>query len=191
MDSLELLHDTATPSPNIPDQALERRVRFDLPDFANIHARPLPAYAKYSYFKSKSLGTDSPRESGSRVFWSDGRRARRSDKSSESATFGGGRWTLPTLAPELANRRFKNPTVRLEMWTVHSVVSLAIQLVRQPFHAYVNSDCDDRISGCHENVAPNRGKTLKNCEQKVNTEEKLTLVLHRNCLILLGKHPLR
>ena len=35
------------------------------------------------------------------------------------------------------------------------------------------------------------GKMLENREQSVNTEEKLTLVLHRNCLILLGKHPLR
>jgi len=32
---------------------------------------------------------------------------------------------------------------------------------------------------------------LKNPEQTVNTEEKLTLALHRNCLILLGKLPLR
>ena len=36
-----------------------------------------------------------------------------------------------------------------------------------------------------------RGKTLKNPEQTVNTEEKLTLALDRNCLILLGKLPLR
>jgi hypothetical protein len=36
-----------------------------------------------------------------------------------------------------------------------------------------------------------RGKTLENYEQKVNTKEKLALVLHRNSLILLGKHPLR
>ena len=36
-----------------------------------------------------------------------------------------------------------------------------------------------------------RGKTLKNRKQKVNTEEKLTLALHHNCLILLGKLPLR
>ncbi len=36
-----------------------------------------------------------------------------------------------------------------------------------------------------------RGKTLENHEQKVNTEEKLTLALHRNCLTHLGKHPLR
>jgi hypothetical protein len=36
-----------------------------------------------------------------------------------------------------------------------------------------------------------RGKTLENREQRVNAEEKLTLVLHRNCLIVLGKHPLR
>jgi hypothetical protein len=36
-----------------------------------------------------------------------------------------------------------------------------------------------------------RGKTLKNCKQKVNTEEKLALALDRNCLILLGKLPLR
>jgi len=40
---------------------------------------------------------------------------------------------------------------------------------------------------CHGNL----GKTLKNGEQRVNTEEKLTLALHRNCLILLGKLPLR
>jgi len=32
---------------------------------------------------------------------------------------------------------------------------------------------------------------LKNPEQTVNTEEKLTLAFHRNCLILLGKLPLR
>jgi len=36
-----------------------------------------------------------------------------------------------------------------------------------------------------------RGKTLKKRKQKVNTEEKLTLALDRNCLILLGKVPLR
>jgi hypothetical protein len=36
-----------------------------------------------------------------------------------------------------------------------------------------------------------RGKTLENHEQKVNTEEKLALALHRNCWILLGKLPLR
>jgi len=36
-----------------------------------------------------------------------------------------------------------------------------------------------------------RGKTLKNAEQRVNTEEKLTLALHRYCLILIGKLPLR
>ena len=36
-----------------------------------------------------------------------------------------------------------------------------------------------------------RGKTLKKRKQKVNTEEKLTLALDRNCLILLGKLPLR
>jgi hypothetical protein len=36
-----------------------------------------------------------------------------------------------------------------------------------------------------------RGKTLKNRKQKVNTEEKLALALHRNCLTLLGKLPLR
>jgi hypothetical protein len=35
------------------------------------------------------------------------------------------------------------------------------------------------------------GKTLENAEQKVNTEEKLALALHRNFLILLGRHPLR
>jgi hypothetical protein len=40
---------------------------------------------------------------------------------------------------------------------------------------------------CHAS----RGKTLENHEQKVSTEEKLTLALHRNCLILLGKLPLR
>jgi hypothetical protein len=34
-----------------------------------------------------------------------------------------------------------------------------------------------------------RGKTLKNREQKVDTEEKLTLALHRNLLFLLGKLP--
>jgi len=32
---------------------------------------------------------------------------------------------------------------------------------------------------------------LKNSEQTVNTEEKLALAFHRNCLILLGKLPLR
>jgi hypothetical protein len=36
-----------------------------------------------------------------------------------------------------------------------------------------------------------RGKTLKNRKQKVNTEEKLALALHRNLMILLGKLPLR
>jgi hypothetical protein len=36
---------------------------------------------------------------------------------------------------------------------------------------------------CHGNC----GKSEKNCEQKVNTTEKLTLVLYRNWLILLGK----
>ena len=36
-----------------------------------------------------------------------------------------------------------------------------------------------------------RGKTLKNLEQTVNTEEKLTPALYRNCLIVLGKLPLR
>ncbi len=36
-----------------------------------------------------------------------------------------------------------------------------------------------------------RGKMLENRKRKVNTEEKLALVLHRNCLILLGKLPLR
>jgi hypothetical protein len=36
-----------------------------------------------------------------------------------------------------------------------------------------------------------RGKMLQNRKQKVNTDEKLALVLHRNCLILLGKPPLR
>jgi hypothetical protein len=40
---------------------------------------------------------------------------------------------------------------------------------------------------CHSS----RGKMLENGEQKLNTEEKLTLALHRNCLILLGKLPLR
>jgi hypothetical protein len=40
---------------------------------------------------------------------------------------------------------------------------------------------------CHVSL----GKTLKNHEQKVNTEEKLALALHRNFLILLGKPPLR
>ena len=48
--------------------------------------------------------------------------------------------------------------------------------------------CLARLSRhCHAS----RGKTLENHEQKVNTEEKLTLALHRNCLILLGKLPLR
>jgi hypothetical protein len=32
---------------------------------------------------------------------------------------------------------------------------------------------------------------LKNRKQKANTEEKLALALDRNCLILLGKLPLR
>jgi len=32
---------------------------------------------------------------------------------------------------------------------------------------------------------------LKNRKQKVNTEEKLALAFDRNCLILLGKLPLR
>jgi len=32
---------------------------------------------------------------------------------------------------------------------------------------------------------------LKSAEQRVNTEEKLTLALDRNFLILLGKLPLR
>ena len=32
---------------------------------------------------------------------------------------------------------------------------------------------------------------LENGKQKLNTEEKLTLALHRNCLILLGRLPLR
>jgi hypothetical protein len=36
-----------------------------------------------------------------------------------------------------------------------------------------------------------RGKTLKNRKQNANTEEKSTLALHRNLLILLGKLPLR
>ena len=36
-----------------------------------------------------------------------------------------------------------------------------------------------------------RGKMARTCEQKVNKEEKLTLTLHRNWLILLGKLPLR
>ena len=36
-----------------------------------------------------------------------------------------------------------------------------------------------------------RGKTLKNLEQNLNTEEKLALALHRSLLILLGKLPLR
>ena len=40
---------------------------------------------------------------------------------------------------------------------------------------------------CHDS----RGKTLKNSEQTVNTEKKLTFAFHRNCLILLGKLPLR
>jgi hypothetical protein len=40
---------------------------------------------------------------------------------------------------------------------------------------------------CHGN----RGKMLENGEQKMNIEEKLTLGLHRNCVILLGKLPLR
>jgi hypothetical protein len=40
---------------------------------------------------------------------------------------------------------------------------------------------------CHSS----RGKTLKNRKQKVNTEEKLALAVDRNCLILLGKLPLR
>ncbi len=36
-----------------------------------------------------------------------------------------------------------------------------------------------------------RGKTREINEQKVNMEEKLALALYRNCLILLGKLPLR
>jgi hypothetical protein len=36
-----------------------------------------------------------------------------------------------------------------------------------------------------------RGKTSKNRKQKVNMEEKLALAVDRNCLILLGKLPLR
>jgi len=40
---------------------------------------------------------------------------------------------------------------------------------------------------CHGN----RGKMLENGEQKMNMEKKLTLGLHRNCLIVLGKLPLR
>ena len=32
---------------------------------------------------------------------------------------------------------------------------------------------------------------VENGEQKLNMEEKLALALHRNCLILLGKLPLR
>jgi hypothetical protein len=32
---------------------------------------------------------------------------------------------------------------------------------------------------------------LKNRKQKVETQEKLTPAFHRNCLILLGKLPLR
>jgi hypothetical protein len=36
-----------------------------------------------------------------------------------------------------------------------------------------------------------RGKTLKNREQKADTEEKLTLALHRNLLFPFGKLPLR
>jgi hypothetical protein len=35
------------------------------------------------------------------------------------------------------------------------------------------------------------GKVLKSRKQKVSTEEKLALVLHRSFLILLGKPPLR
>lgn len=35
------------------------------------------------------------------------------------------------------------------------------------------------------------GKPLKSRKQKVNTEEKLALVLHRNLLLLLGKDPPR
>ena len=32
---------------------------------------------------------------------------------------------------------------------------------------------------------------LQDRKQMVNTEEKLALVFHRNCSILLGQHPLR
>jgi hypothetical protein len=55
----------------------------------------------------------------------------------------------------------------------------------------------DRAFGCFPKVwlsrycHASRGKTLEIHEQKVNMEEKLALALHRNCLILLGKLPLR
>ena len=37
----------------------------------------------------------------------------------------------------------------------------------------------------------NRGKTLKNRDKKVHTEEKLALALDRNCLIPVEKLPLQ
>jgi hypothetical protein len=40
---------------------------------------------------------------------------------------------------------------------------------------------------CHSS----RGKTLKNGEQRVSTEEELALALDRNCVIPLGNLPLR
>jgi hypothetical protein len=61
----------------------------------------------------------------------------------------------------------------------------------------VNSCLNGRPFGCFPKGRLSRhchgspGKTLKNRKQNVNTEEKLTLALHRNCLILLGKLPLR
>ena len=44
--------------------------------------------------------------------------------------------------------------------------------------------------GCHENVTVSREFVI-NCEQKVNKEEKLTHLVYRNLLILLGKPLLR
>ena len=57
-----------------------------------------------------------------------------------------------------------------------------------PTHRILRLFPEGRLSRhCH----CSRGKTLKNRKQNVNTEEKLTLALHRNFLILLGKPPLR
>lgn len=48
-----------------------------------------------------------------------------------------------------------------------------------------------RILEMSRNCHGGRGNVRKNREQKVNREEKLTLALHCNLLILLGKLPLR
>jgi len=61
---------------------------------------------------------------------------------------------------------------------------LSAKITGQPFGFFPKGRLSRKCNG-------SGGELMGTCEQKVNKEEKLTLTVHRNLLMLFGKLPLR